>query len=141
MSVFLVSTIFCEQQPSQCFSWAKAASLIVVVIAVLMYSHATSLREPAKSLKKKASVISPEEESQQLDQLLDTPLSPANRQRRTSVTERSEVDKKEKITASISPKKSGWGMFAFQNGPWSGYTGFSVQSTNGVTRTRMPVPI
>jgi hypothetical protein len=40
--VFVVSTVFCKVQRSQCFSWAKAASLIVVVIAVLMYSHASS---------------------------------------------------------------------------------------------------
>jgi hypothetical protein len=45
VSVFVASTIFCKVQPTQCFSWAKAGSLCVVVVAVLMYAHASSFVE------------------------------------------------------------------------------------------------
>ena len=49
VSVFVVSTVFCKVQPSQCFSSAKLASVIIVVIGVLMYAHATSFVEEEKA--------------------------------------------------------------------------------------------
>jgi drug/metabolite transporter (DMT)-like permease len=42
VTVFVVSTVFCGVQPAQCFSWAKAASVVVVAVGVLMYAHASS---------------------------------------------------------------------------------------------------
>jgi hypothetical protein len=45
VTVFVVSTVFCSVQPSQCFSWSKAVSLVLVVIGVLLYSHASSFVE------------------------------------------------------------------------------------------------
>ena len=45
VSVFVVSTVFCSVQPTQCFSFSKAVALCLVVIGVLMYSHASSFVE------------------------------------------------------------------------------------------------
>jgi hypothetical protein len=53
VSVFVVSTVFCKEQPSQCFTWMKFTSLSIVILSVLMYAHASSFVEAAKDKKPK----------------------------------------------------------------------------------------
>jgi drug/metabolite transporter (DMT)-like permease len=59
VTVFMVSTTFCGTQPSQCFSWAKAVSVVVVAIGVLMYAHASSVA-PRDGEQDESSLSAPE---------------------------------------------------------------------------------